>query len=114
MAKHIVLVLTNPVEGREEEFNDWYDNTHLAEVLESAGFVAAQRFRLADVQVGGHPNPRHRYLAIYEVETDDLAALKEQAQASRKERHLTDALDWKGMTGWTFTPIAERVVAEQE
>jgi hypothetical protein len=25
-----MIVFTSPVEGREDEYNDWYDNTHLA------------------------------------------------------------------------------------
>lgn len=113
MAKHSILVLSNPVEGREEEFNRWYTDTHLPEVLAEPEFVAAQRFRIADVQVGGGPTPPHRYLAVYEVETDDLAALGERLAATQSERPLSDALDQEGMDGWTFTAITERMEAGQ-
>lgn len=47
MARHHFIVLSNPVAGREDDYNDWYDNEHLDDVLKVEGFVAAQRFRLA-------------------------------------------------------------------
>ena len=74
MPKAVLLVHTNPVsDSREAEFNDWYDNTHIPEVLGVRGFVAATRYRLADAQLalGAHT---HRYLAVYEIESDDLEA----------------------------------------
>ena len=59
-----MLVFTNAVEGRDDEFNDWYDTIHLKEVLEVPEFTAAQRYRLGDGQL--FPDQPHRYLAIYE------------------------------------------------
>ena len=29
MAKHVFVVLTNPLEGKEDAYNDWYTNVHL-------------------------------------------------------------------------------------
>jgi hypothetical protein len=29
MAKHVFVVFTNPVEGKDVAYNDWYDNRHL-------------------------------------------------------------------------------------
>ncbi|GHB73376.1 hypothetical protein GCM10010377_74770 [Streptomyces viridiviolaceus] len=71
MPKYTYVVLTNPVDGKEDEFNDWYTNTHVHDALKVPGFVAAQRFKLADAQRAESPYP-WRYLAIYELETDDL------------------------------------------
>jgi hypothetical protein len=73
MSKHLLIVMTNPSEGREDEFNDWYTNTHLPDVLKIPGIVAAQRFGLSPVQRMEPPLP-WSYFAIYEIETDDLAA----------------------------------------
>lgn len=44
MSKHILMVFTNPRQGCEEDFNSWYDTVHLPDVLQVAGFEAAQRF----------------------------------------------------------------------
>jgi len=71
MAKYSFLVFTDAVEGREDEFNSWYDNTHLHDVLKVPGFVAARRFKLAEFQRGAPPD-LGKYLAVYEIETDDL------------------------------------------
>lgn len=71
MPRYTYAVLTNPVEGKEDEFNEWYTNTHVHDALAVPGFVSAQRFQLADAQRGAAPFP-WRYFAIYEIETDDL------------------------------------------
>ena len=73
MARHVMVVLTNAVEGRDEEFNRWYDEEHLQHVLTLPGAVSAQRFVLGDVQRHASPHP-YRYMALYEFETDDIAA----------------------------------------
>ena len=46
MPKYTFMVLTNPVEGQEDIYNDWYNNRHLADVLKVPVFVSAQRFKL--------------------------------------------------------------------
>ena len=87
MAK--MLVFTNAVEGRDEEFNRWYDEVHLPEVLALPAFSAAERFRLAEAQMFGEQ--RFRYLAIYEYcgsARDALDALTGAAGSFR----MTDAM----------------------
>lgn len=79
--KHIFIAMTNAVEGKDVEFSKWYDDVHLEEVLATPGFVAVQRYQLNDVQLGtNHP---YKFLAIYELETDDpqatLDALKSRS-----------------------------------
>jgi hypothetical protein len=87
MAKYTFMVLTNPVEGQEDTNNDWYTNRHLADVLNVPGFVSAQRFKLADAQRGGSTQP-WRYLALYQIETDDLT----KTLATLSERSGTEAM----------------------
>ena len=41
MATGAMVVFSNPTEGREDEYNDWYDNTHLPEVCALDGVVGA-------------------------------------------------------------------------
>ncbi len=59
-----MLVFTNAVEGRDDDFNRWYDEVHLIEVLALPEFTGARRFRLADAQL--FDDQQFRYLAIYE------------------------------------------------
>ena len=42
-----MLVLSNPVPGRESEYNGWYSNTHLADGTAIPGSLRAPRFKLA-------------------------------------------------------------------
>ena len=75
MARSVLLVFTNATDGDDAEFNRWYDEVHLKEVLETPGFVAAERFELSGTQMTEGEQP-HRYLAIYEIEGDPAAASK--------------------------------------
>jgi hypothetical protein len=111
MARHTFVVFTNPAEGRESEYNDWYDNTHLSDVLQVEGFVAAQRFKLADTDPPQeYP---HRYLALYEVESDDLGkvatALSEAGETGAM--FISESLDRPEAIARYFTPITDRRTA---
>ena len=50
MAKYTFVVFTNPVAGKEDEFNDWYNRHHIPDVLNVPGIVSGHRFKLADTQ----------------------------------------------------------------
>jgi hypothetical protein len=68
MAEFVYLVENNCADPkREKEFNDWYNNTHLPEALESEGFVKATRYELTNPVEG-----KGKYLAIYEIRSDDI------------------------------------------
>ncbi len=52
MPQHVMLVLSNAKDGREAEFNDWYD-AHMRDTIDKLdGFAAAQRFELAPLRRG--------------------------------------------------------------
>lgn len=108
MDRHLLVVLTKPVEGKEDEYNEWYSSTHLDDVLAIDGFVSAQRFALTEL-----PRPQqapYRYLAIYEIEGDPEKARRALREATRGEdsMELSDALDWSDVASWYFTPVTER------
>jgi hypothetical protein len=114
MAKYTFVVMTNPTAGKEAEFNEWYNTHHIADVLNVPGFVSAQRFRLDDTQMGGEASKAYKYLALYEIETDDIAGvLKElRTRAGTPEIVPSDAIDMKNVATFMFTPIAEKVMAK--
>ena len=75
MNRYEYLVLTRALTGTDEEFNRWYDQQHLADVLAVPGFVSARRFRvLSAATLGGGEPPQWQYVAIYEMECDDPQA----------------------------------------
>jgi len=104
-ATHRLFVFSNPVEGREDEYNDWYDDVHMREVLEVDGFVACQRFAV-DPGTEGAPA---RYLAVYEIDAADPAAAYATLQNSVSEMNVTDAIDRSSVSAWIFTARGERV-----
>jgi hypothetical protein len=72
MPKAIMAVWSDPSDpSREDEYNQWYDSTHVPDVLKVPGFKSATRYKVADVQFGEVDAPG-RYIALYEVEVDDL------------------------------------------
>lgn len=94
MGSYQLVVLTNPVEGKEEAYNDWYTNTHLHDVVQIPGIVSAQRFRMTATQRTDTPPGPWKYLAVYNVETDDLNSVINELAARRNTPKLrgTDAL----------------------
>src|SRR5207302_6908712 len=46
----LFIAFTNAVEGRSDEFNAWYDNTHVQDVLSIPGFKSVQRFKATAAQ----------------------------------------------------------------
>jgi hypothetical protein len=112
MSRYVFVVLTNASGGRDDEFNEWYNKQHIPDVLKIPGFVAAQRFGVAAAQMEGVTSP-WRYLALYELDTDNLAgALKElAARLGTPAMVMSESLDTKSIGAYVFSPIAERVGA---
>jgi hypothetical protein len=99
-----MVVLSNPAAGREDEFNEWYDGPHISDILAIDGIEAAQRFRLPGDQGPAEP---YRYLAIYEIETDDIDAVR-AGLADPSNRVPSDSIDMRGTAVWIFEEIGDK------
>jgi hypothetical protein len=89
MAKSMFMAWASPVDDASDgEFNAWYDGTHVAQVRAAIpAITAVRRYRVADVPgVGGAP--AHRYLAVYEMDTDDVAGAMAALGAAGAEGRL--------------------------
>ena len=106
MTRHLLLVHADPANGSDDDFNNWYDDIHLPDVLAVSGFVAAQRYIAAPSVHGGLP-PR-RNLAIYGMETDDLPAA---LAAATKHMHFDPAFDRAAHHTYAFTAVSPRLEA---
>jgi hypothetical protein len=98
VAPSIFVVLTNPVAGREDEYNQWYSTTHVSEVCAIEGFKGATRYRLAEAPADQAGPDGFGYLCVYEFEADAdpedvLARLSAAAQAGTLARSEALSLD---------------------
>ena len=84
MAKYKLIVLINAIEGREDEFNDWFTNQHMHDGLKVPGMKTAQRFELTDDQ-WPEASRQWRYMTLYDVETDDIAGVIAERLPQRRD-----------------------------
>jgi hypothetical protein len=62
-ADFVLVTSSDVVSGAEQDFNAWYDDIHLPDILECPGFLSASRYECDD----GEP----RFLAIYDLDRPD-------------------------------------------
>jgi hypothetical protein len=109
MRKFKLFALTTPVDGKESDFHDWYQNRHIPEILSFPGMRGAQRYKITAKLLGSDTNP---WLAIYDLETDDpmafLGALGQAAAAGKMTQ--TDASDMSTTYSALFEEYGERVL----
>lgn len=112
MASYKMVVLSNPIEGQDREYNDWYSNQHLQDVTAVPGFRCAQRFRLKHSVGFEH---KWQYLAIYEVETNDPDATVSDllGRQGTDAMVVSAALDLDGAVAGLFEACSPVVPSEQ-
>lgn len=85
-----LIVFAGPAEGREDDFNDWYDNIHLPEFVALPGVISGQRFSAAPTG----PTTTTRYAAIYQLSGDPADVLTAMGAAVKDgSMRMSDALD---------------------
>ena len=99
MAKSMFMAWASPVDDASDaEFNAWYDGTHVPQVRAAIpAITAVRRYRVADVP-GVGAAAIHRYVAVYEMDTDDVAgAMAALGAASTDGRiEMTATMDVAG------------------
>jgi hypothetical protein len=90
--KYTMVVLTNPKPGKDAEFNDWYNNHHLHDVLKVPGIASAQRFKLVVPAPGG---TTWHYYSAYHIEADDPKATVDELikRYGTDQMQLGDSMD---------------------
>jgi hypothetical protein len=108
MKKCILVVQTNPLPGREDEYNDWYTNRHLQDVLKVPGFKSAQRFELAQPD----ERAKWRYLAIYEFESEAPEGVVDDVLrkvAGTSAMPLSDGMDVQSVSSVPWVAISNKL-----
>jgi hypothetical protein len=104
MARYVLVVLANPVEGMEREFGEWYDEVHIPEVLSLPGVISAERFELANDDFS---TSDHRCLVLYECDVESPAAAWDTFKTARADGRTTagKSMDRSDTKAWFFTPV---------
>jgi hypothetical protein len=96
--EYTLIVYTSPADGKEDEYNAWYDDIHLAEFTALPGVINGRRFKVA-----GDGKPQ--YAAIYELSShpnDVMAAMN--AGIKDGTVHMSDVIDVASISMTTLTP----------
>lgn len=114
-APDLLMVLTNPKDGCDDEFNRWYDDEHAHDVLRVPGVSAVQRYSLTHVDLPGPDAPvqlppsAHRYLAVYELDRDPNEVVADfLAAVADGSLPLSDALDLTTISLTAWRPHGKR------
>ena len=103
MATFNLIVFMGPVEGKEDEFNKWYDEEHVPHALSLPGFKTARRFGAGPEYMGRKaPCP---YAALYEIEADSLDQALAVATEGTASSYISDAVDLGSAYAVPLTPL---------
>ena len=114
MTRYKWLVFTNCTPGHEDDYDRWYDEVHLGDLLRVPGIVKAYRSILTPAQATLETGEielcgperigaRFRCLAIYEFEADDPNTVFDQIQ----RRANTPEMEISPYLGEAYTVLYE-------
>lgn len=86
----IAITLSSPHAGKEADYNAWYDEVHVPEILATGVVASATRMRAVTRSRSSAP----RYAAIYELTTSDIREVSRRlAQASGDAEVFSSLVD---------------------
>ena len=97
-----MVVTSGAKDGRDAEYNEWYDNIHIHDVCAVPGITRGQRWD-AMPEASVNPPPA-AYLAIYEIDADDpRSATNELMRRSQAGEIVhSDAIDLSTASIWIY------------
>lgn len=92
MTRYVLLALNGPSKDENDEaiYHKWYEEVHMPDLLTVPEVKSARRYKTV------HSSTDWRYVAVYEIETDDLARTTE---AMRNAMRPSDPSLDKGEAG---------------
>lgn len=118
---HVAFVMGNCIEGKEVEYDRWYDEVHSPEVLGTPDFVAMRRGRLAALQAMPQNEQPANRLVLLQIRSRDLHASIDEFIA-RAHGTSASGVKWApresaagfaslNRTTHVFTPFSPRLTA---
>lgn len=108
MSASYQFALSNPVAGKEAEFNAWYGDHHLFVGVTTPGILAGQRFQRV---AGPWPSGEHDFLALWELDNPPYALEQLASVKGTARMPLSDAVDMAGIqppTLWVRAGVRNR------
>ncbi len=101
MGKYVMVVQSSAKEGRDEEYNEWYDTIHAREICSVPGILTCRRLKATPIAI---PAPGAAYISLYEIETDNVGALMAEMgrRSAAGEQTPTDSLDKSSAVLWIY------------
>ncbi len=116
MANALLVVFSNAVEGADEEFNRWYTEVHVPDVIKLGGALHGRRYRSSGVALlPGIPEPGG-YAAVYEVQADTVEQIEKiaarlQGSLSTGEADISPTMDLPSVQAAWLLPITDEITA---
>ena len=108
MPQYKMVVMSDPVEGREKDYNQWYQEVHLPELVALEGIRSARRLRR--VRTLGE-RETYSNMVIYEIEADDIDAVLDNLVSVAMDGQITmsDAIDRKNAHAAIYEELGPEV-----
>ena len=110
--RQLYIVFGNPLTPEQDaEFNEWYDETHIPDVLKLPGVLSAQRYKVRQLDRDAGTPPRFSYMVVYEIEGDpnEVMAKIGAGVASGDIRMDGAPFDRTKASMAFWTPVTEKV-----
>ncbi len=116
--KAMLVVLTNPASPeRADQYNEWYNECHLPDVLAIPGYVRATRYRAFE----GRRAFSQEYLALYELDVPDIETLQQVSdehmrRINQREMRFPppNTLSLESMRAMYYTAVGPRLGAPDD
>lgn len=107
MEKHLWIVHAQPVAGMEDEFERWYETTHIPDLLDFPEFVSGQLFKL---DPASKESPAHDYIVVYEVDGPLDRVFEKLGQAKSEGKFfVSEAFDPNNKVEYIYKPVTEKL-----
>ena len=87
---HKMIVMAKAAPGQVDALGQWYDETHIADLLAVEGLVSAERHTIVPLK-GPEGLPKWDFMLIYELAGDPFAVLGNMAAAQVKLSEIMES-----------------------
>ncbi len=101
MGKYLLIGVSSAKDGRDAEYTEWYDTTHIRDICALRGVTSGRRYEATPF--GFTPTPG-KYLSTFEIETDDIEGVltEMRRRSGAGEIAMTDAIDGSTAQLWIY------------